>query len=178
MKRFQFGPERVRLWRGRQAEVEELKLQQFHSEMQRLILQRQAIETEARTAEETVCGDTYILAQDLVNLDSFKQFVRARSLQLEAEKKQWDSRIAQQQKVAATARRAAELLDRLKIRSLAEWRANYNREQENLSNDLFLAKRRKKGVANPTPLSGAGAFASLSGSIRPICAPACRSGAA
>jgi hypothetical protein len=141
MKRFQFGPEKVRQWRDKQAEVEELKLQHLHSEREGLVLQQESIQFEAKTADDAVRIGNHINAEDLANLDSFKLFVRVRSSQLEAQKKHCDIRIAQQQKLAIAARRAAELHDRLKTRRFDEWKTACDKEQENLSNELFLAKR-------------------------------------
>lgn len=143
MKRFQFGPEKVRVWREKQAEVEEVKLQRLHSELQRVVLQQQSLQAEAQAADQAVRERPQMDSQDLAHLDSFKQYVRARFLKLTAEQRQWEAKIVQQRQLWVEARRAAELLNQLKADRLVEWRASHDKEQENLSTELFLAKRKR-----------------------------------
>lgn len=143
MKRFQFGLERVRRWRHEQVDIEELKLQQLHSELKSLTAERERLETEEQSAHQALSVGTSISAGDLHHLDAFKQYVRAQSRKFAIQERGCEGKIAQQRQQVIEAVRQAELLERLKAQALAEWRSAYQKEEEGLAAELFLAKRKR-----------------------------------
>jgi hypothetical protein len=144
MKRFEFGLERVRRWRHEQVDLEELKLRQLHSELNALISTRKSLETEAQAAQQAVRAGARVSAGDLHHLDVFKDYVRAESQKLEAQERLCETRIAPQRQRVIEALRQAELLDQLKAQKLADWRSVYQKEEEGMAAELFLAKRKRQ----------------------------------
>ena len=143
MKRFQFPVERVRLWRHEQAEMEELKLQQLNAELLRLTTQQQDLQNEAARSEEALRQGGPIVADELARLDDFKQYVRAHSKTLDEQRRQNEAKTVEQRKVLIEAKRKAKLLNQLKEKALSTWSSAHNKEQEELSAELFLAKRKR-----------------------------------
>ena len=143
MKRFQFPVERVRLWRHEQAEMEELKLQQLNAELLRLTTQQQDLQNEATRSEEALKQGGPIVADELGRLDDFKQYVRAHSKTLDEQRRQNEAKTVEQRKVLVEARCKAKLLNQLKKKALSTWSSAHNKEQEELSAELFLSKRKR-----------------------------------
>ena len=142
MKRFQFPVEKVRLWRDQQAQMEELKLQQLHAELHRFITQQQDLQNEANRAELAVKQGGPIAADELARLDDFKRYVRACTRKLDEQRRQLEAKIVLQQQALVEARRKVELLNRLKELAFSKWISTRDKEQEELSSELFLAKRK------------------------------------
>ena len=143
MKRFQFPVEKVRLWRDQQAQMEELKLQQLHAELHRFVTQQQDLQNEANCADVALKQRGPIAADELARLDDFKQYVRARSKTLDEQRRRLEAKTALQQQALLEARRKVELLNRLKKQALSKWISARDKEQEDLSSELFLAKRKR-----------------------------------
>ena len=144
MKRFEFGLERVRRWRHEQVDMEELKLRQLESELSSLIATRKSLETEAQAAQPAVRAGATVSAGDLHYFDAFKEYVRAESQKLQTQERLCETRIAPQRQRVIEALRQAELLDRLKTQKLAGWRSAYQKEEEGMAAELFLAKRKRR----------------------------------
>jgi flagellar export protein FliJ len=144
MKRFSFPLDRVRRWRVEQAALEELKLGQLRQHLAALGREKQRIAIlRTRSAQETL-GQPSIGAAELQNLDVYRRHLHARLGDVENRERQAAAEIGQQLQRVLAARRNAELLERLKEKSLAEWQAASDREQENLAGELYLAKRARR----------------------------------
>lgn len=143
MKRFHFALEPVRRWRREQAELEELELRKLYSQLQAIEAERQSIEA-ARLAAEQILQDPNIGSEDLVNLESFRFHSRNRLRQAEEKRKQAETKIHEQRNKVVEAKRQFELLERLKQKRVAEWRAAQDKEQEELAAELYLAKRQRE----------------------------------
>jgi flagellar biosynthesis chaperone FliJ len=141
MKAFRFPLEQVRSWRHEQAELEELKLQKIHAELQSLVRLARQVQGEAEQAARSVLSGALVAADELASLDAFREFTRGRLKQIAEQTRQCQERAEQQQKRLIEARRQFELLDRFKKKALAEWRLARDKEQEELAAELFLAKR-------------------------------------
>ena len=144
MKRFDFPLEKVREWRRGQAELEEMKLQRLFGELREIEEGRRRVEDELAEASRQIRGQAVPNAVDLVNLDSFRLFTASRVLQIAAVQQQCQVQVDQQRQQLVEARRRYELLDRLKQKALADWRAQRDKEEEELAAELFLAKRRRE----------------------------------
>jgi len=140
MKRFDFPLETVRRWRLERAGIEELKLQQILAEKQRLAAAKVQIQSEATHTVREVLGQPSMPSIELESLDSFRLHVRDRVRCIENQERQCEARIVEQRNHLLEARRQFELLERLRQKALAEWRAAGNKEQEEMAAELFLAK--------------------------------------
>lgn len=144
MKRFDFPLEKVRQWRHEQAGLEEMKLQRLFGELREIEERRRRVEDELAEASRQIRGQAVPNAVDLVNLDSFRLYTATQVLQIAAIQQQCQVQVDQQRQQLVEARRRYELLDRLKQKALAEWRAQRDKEEEELAAELFLAKRRRE----------------------------------
>lgn len=140
MKRFEFSLETVRRWRLEQEGIEELKLRQMLAEKQNLSAAKTRIVSELAATARQVLGQASIESLELESLDSFRLHNRSRVRDLENKERECETRIAEQRNRVLEARRQFELLDRLRLKALAEWRAAGNKEQEEMAAELFLAK--------------------------------------
>ena len=151
MKAFRFPFDRVRQWRAQQLEIEEAKLQRLFAEQNAIRLARKALAEERLAEERAVCASGSTAAAELAALDAFVRYVVAEQKRLNGEEQNCDQRIAVQQKQLAEARRRVELLDRLKEKRLTEWWLEFDREQETLAGELFLAKWKPAQAAVQPP---------------------------
>lgn len=140
MKRFDFPLERVRRWRLEQLNLEELKMQQVLAERRALSRAKQQIRAELDRVRREVLARPMMESHELKSLDSFRQHVHARMHYFESRERQSEARIVAQRQRVIEARCQFELLDRLRQKALAEWRAAADKEQETLAAEMFLAK--------------------------------------
>ena len=140
MKRFHFSLSEVLGFRRRQLEMEEAKLEALHAE-------RRTLESEALRLEEEAAGTRRSLmvtgsaeSQDLVASDLYLRHLSAQKKTLAARVAEWQTRASRQQQAIVEARRRVRLIEKLEERRLREWKAAVDREQENLSSELYLAR--------------------------------------
>ena len=143
MKRFDFPLERVRRWRGEQAALEELKLQQLRTQMSTLAAMRRKIEADVAEAREQVLSEARIQPLMLESLDSYRQYTASQIRSVDSRRQQLEAAISAQLNRVIEARRKFELMDRLRDDALGTWQAAVNKEQEDLAAELFLAKSRR-----------------------------------
>lgn len=141
MKAFRFPLEQVRLWRGEQVELEELKLQKINQELHALERLAQRVQAEADEAGRSVLASTRIEAHELAALDGFREHSRTRLRKIAGDAGACRHRASAQRQRLIETRRQFELLDRLKKKAMAAWRLAGDKEQEELAAELFLAKR-------------------------------------
>jgi hypothetical protein len=140
MKRFQFPLERVRRWRLEQLNVEELKLQFVRAERQALADAKQQVRDELARSRRSVLGQRSMLGLELEYLDSFGLHVHERVRAFASREQQAEAKVVEQRGRVLEARRQFELLDGLRVKALAKWRAEGDKEQETLAGELFLSR--------------------------------------
>jgi flagellar export protein FliJ len=145
VRAFHFNLDRVREWRTRQLELEEAGLQQLLAEKASLKARAAALEREREAARQAVAQQGSATGQDLGALDAFFRYVAMERQKLAAAQTACERRICVQQQQVIVARRRVEVIERLREKRLADWRAGFDREQENLAAELFLAKWKKRG---------------------------------
>ncbi len=145
MKRFQFQLDRVRRWRLEQLNVEELKLQQVRAERQALADAKQQVRTELSKSQQEVLAQPTLRGLELENLDSYGIHVRQRVRDFENREQQCQAKVTEQRGRVLEARRQFELLDGLRKKAFAKWRAAGDKEQETLAAELFLSKSTRNG---------------------------------
>ncbi len=144
MKRFLFPLETARQWRNRQAEIEELRLQQLFVEKQRYQDRRGALDEELEK-ERRLVSDGPVDVRQFLALDQFGAFVSREQQRLSAAIADCERRIETQRAALMEARRRFELIDRLKEKALGEWSAAGAKEQEDLAAELYLMRRPRGG---------------------------------
>jgi hypothetical protein len=140
MKRFHFPLETARRWRLERANIEELKLRRILSEKEKLAAAKGRIQDEIAQTVQQVLGQPTIPGLELETLDSFRLHVSSRVRKIENEERECEVRIVEQRNKVLDARRQFELIERLRQKAMTEWRAAGNKEQEDLTAELFLAK--------------------------------------
>jgi hypothetical protein len=140
MKRFEFSLERVQRWRRSQADIEELKLRQLLADLYATDQRKCRLLEERTQAEAAILSQGIAAAEDLASLDAFRQYVRAQGRALDQIRCQQEEKIAAQRERVIEARRHFELLQRLQHNALAQWQEAFNKEQEEMASELFLAK--------------------------------------
>lgn len=140
MKRFHFPLETARRWRLERAGIEELKLRQILSEKEKLAAAKGRIQEEIAQSARQVLGQPSIPGLELETLDSFRLHVSSRVRKIEDQERECEVRIVEQRNKVLDARRQFELIERLRQKAMTEWRAAGNKEQEDLTAELFLAK--------------------------------------
>jgi len=140
MKKFHFSLEKARDWRKMHVEREEEKLQQLFAERNTIDQQIRGVEAEQRKIAEELTREPTCFAEELIAMDSWRQFLVRRKATLAASRTACENRIQAQRMVLMEARRQLELLKKLESRKKAEWQQEYDREQENTAAELHLAR--------------------------------------
>jgi flagellar export protein FliJ len=140
VKRFEFKLARVRDFRRQQLEVEESKLETLFAERQALEAESARLETEAGGIRRLLMVTGSAEAQELVAADRYLRYLAAEKTRHAARMADWGERARKQEAILVEARRGVRLLEKLEEKQLAEWNAEADREQENLSADLYLAR--------------------------------------
>jgi hypothetical protein len=144
MKSFCFPLERVRRWREEQALGEELKLTNLLAGVAALRAEKRGIEEELAANGREILENASIHSRDLQALDRYRVRARKAIGEIEKRERQAVHEVEQQTRRTIDARRAAELLDRLKRKAFVEWQALAAREQETLAAELYLSRRMRK----------------------------------
>jgi flagellar protein FliJ len=140
MKSFRFPLQRVLEWRQAQLELEESN---YRRQMEIVAgLERHVAELEASevAAERLVRAWNPVNGAELEALGSFRKHVKAQEREMQVPCAEARKRLAAQQQLMLEARRRVRLLEKLKERRLAEWRAAADKELEETASESFLAR--------------------------------------
>jgi hypothetical protein len=140
MKRFLFPLQRVRRWRLEQLNVEELKLQKVRADRELLTEAKRQVRDGLATSRRDVLAQRAVVGLELENLDSYGIHVGEMVRGFEKLEQEAEAKVVEQRNRVLEARRQFELLDGLRVKALAKWRAAGDREQETLAAELFLSK--------------------------------------
>jgi hypothetical protein len=152
VKRFQFPLDRVRRWRSEQADLEELKLGQLRDRLTALGEEKQKTALDCARSQQQVMSQPLISPAELGGMEYYRHHTRGIIAGIENRQRQVGEEIAQQLQKVIAARQQAELLERLKQKSRAQWQSDVDREQETLATELYLAKRARR----PSPRGSSG----------------------
>jgi hypothetical protein len=139
MTSFRFRLEKVLALRHTQLELAEARYRQQVQAMAELDRQQAAWDSAASGAEKQVRAWSPLDGSDLTALGAFRIHVVAQKKQLASRREEQQRRVDAHQKAAVEARRASELLERLKERRLAEWKEAAARELEELAAESYMA---------------------------------------
>jgi hypothetical protein len=140
MSAFRFPLEKVLNWRRTQLEIEEAKLQRLVA--QRLALERARAELEAAGvhAEADVRGWGSVAGGDLAALSGFRRHVSAKEREIAGHHAECEKAIGEQRRVMVEAQRRCRLLERLRERRHADWKAAADRDLEAMATESYLAR--------------------------------------
>jgi flagellar export protein FliJ len=140
VKRFHFSLSKVLDFRRRQLEMEEARLEALHSERRALESEGARLEAEAAETRRSLMVTGSVESQDLVASDLYLRHLSAQKKRHTARMAEWQARANKQQQVIAEARLRVRLLEKLEERQFRDWKSAADREQENLSSELYLAR--------------------------------------
>ena len=140
MKRFDFPLAKVLSFRRRQLELEEAKLEALDSERRTLESESSRLEDEAVRTRSALVVTGSAESQDLVAADLYLRHLSAEKKRHAAKVADWQARANKQQQSVVEARRRVRLIEKLEERQLREWKTAVDREMENLSSELYLAR--------------------------------------
>jgi flagellar export protein FliJ len=144
VKRFEFPLARVRDFRQRQLESEEVKLQVLLAERQALASESARLAKEASETRLSLMVTGSAESQDLSAMDSYLRHLAEEKKRHALKVIEWQGRAAKQQQAVVEARRRLRLMEKLEARRYVEWKAALDREQENLSSELYLARWKRE----------------------------------
>ena len=139
MKSFHFPLERALEWRRGQLELEENRVRRQAAAVAEIDRTRAELEATAIRAEVQVQAWTPLAGQDLAALARFREYVDHQERTLAVRRAACQRQLEEQRKVMLEARRRCRLLERLRERRLAEWRAASDRELEQFASECYLA---------------------------------------
>ena len=141
MKRFHFPLESAQKLRLQQLETEESRLGPLYHELETIEADGRKIQLELSQETMRVADPALeLLSFDLAMLDQFRQFAARRTIQLQHQKLNCQQRIEQQLGRIREAKRKHELLEKLRLRELADWHLQLNKELDTLADEVFIAK--------------------------------------
>ncbi len=145
MKRFHFPLESAQKLRLLQLEGEEAKLAPLYRELETLEEAGRQVQLEL-TQETMRLTDPALALQsfDLEVFDRFRQFAARRKVQLQQQQQNCQLRIEEQLGRIREAKRKHELLEKLRLRGLADWNVQLNKELDALADEVFIAKWRPR----------------------------------
>jgi len=140
MKRFNFALENVLNLRRQQLEMEQTKLGSLRAEQKALEAESARLESDVTETRRLLMVTGSAEAQDLAASDRYLRRLSAEKRRHAAKIADWWTRATRQEQVMVQARQRVRLLEKLKERELREWKAAVDRERENLSSELYLAR--------------------------------------
>jgi len=99
-----------------------------------------AIKSAADATRRSLMVTGSVQSQELVASDAYLRRLAADRRRQEGRIGEWQSRAVRQREAVLEARRRLRLMEQLEERRFREWKAAIDREQENLSAELYLAR--------------------------------------
>jgi len=140
MKKFAFSLDRIRTYREARLKEQEARMQALLSERLVLAARQRDLERQETAAMDLIREVRVLRVDELVAEDAFRRYSGLERLRLKAAEREVAGRIEQQRAVLIEAQRQVEMLNRLKEKRLASWRAELDRETENAVSELVIAR--------------------------------------
>jgi flagellar export protein FliJ len=140
VKRFEFRLARVRDFRRRQLDIEDAKIEVLRVERRQLDAESLRLKNEVAGTRNSLMVTGSVDAQELVAADHYLHSLAIEGKRQAVKLADWQQRTAKQQQVMVEARRRLRLLEKLEEKQLRLWKEEADREQENLSAELYLAR--------------------------------------
>jgi flagellar export protein FliJ len=140
VKKFNFPLEKLQMWRQKQFEAEVVRLGQYQAEQESLRLKRLAMLREEELVLQAVRDLPAPSVEGMQAADNFRQWCYRESQRLNADEIEAAGRVARQRDVVLEARRGVEALEHLKERRLSQWKADVDKETEEMVSELVAAR--------------------------------------
>lgn len=145
MKRFVFRLESVLRWRRSQFELEQNRLRELAAERDRIRLRLRELDEHRRRQESELLVAGTLSGADLSALEAWRLRQRAEREGCERALAEAERRIGEQRERVLEARRRLRLLEKLRERRYAEWRADADREIEAMAAECYLTRWGRDG---------------------------------
>jgi hypothetical protein len=139
MEPFRFRLEKVLSWQRTVTDLEEARTKQWLAALAQTRNARAQLVLSREEAGRAVVAAAALEPQDLVALAEFRWGVAARDLELQKREQDCEQKLAEQRRRWIEARRRCLLLEKLKERRLAEYRAQLDHELETVAMESFAA---------------------------------------
>jgi hypothetical protein len=140
MSSFRFPLQKALEWRQTQLELEEQKFRQQTAGLADLDRVRAEWVKSGADAERQVRLWSPIASEELTALGTYRLYARTRAEEVAIAREQARQKLEAQRGAMLEARRGLRLLERLRERRLAEWKAGQEKELQELAGDSYLAR--------------------------------------
>jgi flagellar export protein FliJ len=147
MNAFHFPLQKVLEWRRTQLDLEEIQLRRQRSVLGTLDARRAQLDASGSDAERQIRGWSPVAAGELEALGGFRLRVKDQQREMADARVECIQQLDRQEARMLEARRRLRLLERLKERRQAEWRAARDKELEELATESYLAKWQRQNRA-------------------------------
>jgi len=144
MRSFRFSLEKVLSWRRTELQAEEARLAALFAQRTRLDAARAEIRAVRDRAGSRMLEAGPIDGVELASLSGYLRRLEKELIALDRQRAQSGEEILKQGARVVDAHRRVRLLEKLKDRRLGEWRLDWQRENENLASESFLARWRRE----------------------------------
>ena len=144
MRNFRFSLERVLSWRRTELQAEEARLAALFAERSRLDTARAEIRAARDGAGNRLLQAEAVDGIELESLEGYRRRMEKELIAMDRRRAQSAEAILKQRATVVDAHRRVRLLEKLKDRHLGEWRLDWQRENENLASESFLARWRRE----------------------------------
>jgi hypothetical protein len=138
--KFRFRLEQVLSWRRAASEMEEHKLRRLSFELDRTERARTQVALERTTAERGLLRESAVSGADLSAHAAYLAQLDRQERALHQRRQEQERLVSEQLQQLTEARRRLRLLEKLRVRALAEWQAAADREFEDLAAESHLAR--------------------------------------
>ena len=137
-------------WRRTELQVEEARLAPLVAERSRLEAARREIQEARRRSGEEMLRRRSIDGQELEVFAGYRRKLEQDEAAADRQSRECAERVRAQRARIIEAQRRVRLLEKLRGRRLEEWRAAWDREQDQFASEAFLARwpgRARRGAA-------------------------------
>jgi hypothetical protein len=140
VKKFQFPLEKLMQWRQMKLDAAIARLERMLEEGRMLDEKRANLEGEVTESEAALTRATHTAGEEIAALDAFRRYAQRQQELLRQMQTELQARVESQRGAVVEARRQVELLEQIKADRLRGWRAELDREQEQMVAELVVAR--------------------------------------
>jgi len=145
MKPFRFSLDHVLSWRRTRLALEESRLERARAELRAFLAAREQVVQVRTQAQARVGLAPSVYGSDLANVETVRQWSLVEARRLSECAAQAQRGIDALERALVEARRRVRLLERLRERRSAAWKAEAERELEELAGESAIAQWRRLG---------------------------------
>jgi hypothetical protein len=143
MKAFRFSLDRVLHWHETTLKLEEMKVESLKAALRSARQTRDDLPRRRAATQLAIGQAPVVLGRDIAELERFNGWTLREERRLTARMLELQHLIEEQIVVVTEARRRVRLVERLKDRRYESWKAEENRETENLAGEAAISQWRR-----------------------------------